>query len=49
MHFVEKAYFKDLEEDKAIYSIDINKCRNNILYYGDYVIMIIACSLFWIK
>jgi hypothetical protein len=34
--FVEKAYFKQVEEDKIIYSIDINKCRKNILYYGDY-------------
>ena len=34
--FVEKAYFKELEKDKVIYSIDINKCRKNILYYGDY-------------
>ena len=34
--FVEKAYFKQLEGDKIIYSIDINKCRKNILYYGDY-------------
>ncbi len=34
--FVEKAYFKELEEDKIIYSIDINKCRKNILYYGEY-------------
>ena len=34
--FVEKAYFKPLEEDKIIYTIDINKCRKNILYYGDY-------------
>ena len=34
--FVEKAYFKELEQDKIIYSIDINKCRKNILYYGDY-------------
>ena len=34
--FVEKAYFKELEEDKVIYSIDINKCRKNILYYGEY-------------
>jgi len=34
--FVEKAYFKELEEDKIIYSIDINKCRKNILYYGKF-------------
>ena len=34
--FVEKAYFKQIEENKIIYSIDINKCRKNILYYGDY-------------
>ena len=34
--FVEKAYFKKLDEDKIIYSIDINKCRENILYYGNY-------------
>ena len=32
--FVEKAYFKELEQDKIIYSIDINKCRKNIMYYG---------------
>ena len=34
--FVEKAYFKELEEDKIIYSIDMNKCRKNILYYGKF-------------
>jgi len=34
--FVEKAYFKELEADKTIYSIDINKCRKNILYYGEF-------------
>ena len=34
--FVEKAYFKELEEDKIIYSIDINKCCKNILYYGQF-------------
>jgi hypothetical protein len=34
--FVEKAYFNELEKDKVIYSIDINKCRKNILYYGEY-------------
>ncbi len=31
--FVEKAYFNQLEEDRIIYTIDINKCRKNILYY----------------
>ena len=34
--FVEKAYFKEVEEDKIMYTIDINKCRKNILYYGKY-------------
>ncbi len=32
--FVEKAYLNELEEDEIIYSIDINKCRKNTLYYG---------------
>ena len=34
--FVEKAYFKELQEDQTIFTIDINKCRKNILYYGKY-------------
>ncbi len=34
--FVEKVYYKELQQDKKIYSIDINKCRKNILYYGEY-------------
>jgi 5-methylcytosine-specific restriction endonuclease McrA len=34
--FVEKVYSKQVAEDEIIYSIDINKCRKNILYYGDY-------------
>ena len=31
--FVEPVHFKKI--DKTIYTIDINKCRKNILYYGD--------------
>jgi hypothetical protein len=34
--FVEKAYSKELEADKTIYSIDINKCRKNILHFGEF-------------
>jgi len=34
--FVEKVYYKELQQDQKIYSIDINKCRKNILYYGEY-------------
>ncbi len=34
--FVEKAYLKELEENKIIYSIDINKCRKNMLYIGEF-------------
>ena len=44
--FVEPVYFKKVEDQpqggdmpkgrsKTIYTIDINKCRKNILYYGD--------------
>jgi hypothetical protein len=34
--FVEKAYFKEIQEDQTIFTIDINKCRKNILYYGKF-------------
>ena len=34
--FVEKAYYEELQQDRKIYSIDINKCRKNILYYGEF-------------
>jgi hypothetical protein len=34
--FVEKAYFKEIQQDQTIFTIDINKCRKNILYYGDF-------------
>jgi hypothetical protein len=36
LSFVEKAFFTQVVEIKIICSIDINKCRKNILYYGDY-------------
>jgi len=44
--FVEKAYFKELEQDKIIYSIDINKCRKNIYIM---VIIIIVFLLYLIE
>jgi len=37
--FVEKVYFDELEileSDKQIFTIDINKCRKNIFYYGKF-------------
>ena len=34
--FVEKAYFDELQPDQTIFTIDINKCRKNILYYGKF-------------
>ena len=34
--FVEKAYYKNIQEDQKIFTIDINKCRKNILYYGNF-------------
>jgi hypothetical protein len=33
--FVEPLYFKETE-GKTMYTIDINKCRKNILYHADY-------------
>ena len=44
--FVEKAYFKKLEEDKIIYSIDINNVER--IYYI-MVIMIIVFLLYLIR
>jgi hypothetical protein len=29
-------YFDELESDKQIFTIDINKCRKNIFYYGKF-------------
>jgi hypothetical protein len=34
--FVEPINFDEVNNDKTIYTIDINKCRKNILYYGKY-------------
>ena len=34
--FVERLHFKKVQEGKTIYTIDINKSRKNILYYGDF-------------
>ncbi len=34
--FVENVYFDELESDKQIFTIDIKKCRKNILYYGKF-------------
>jgi hypothetical protein len=33
---VEQAHFKESQEDHTIFTIDINKCRKNILYYGKF-------------
>jgi hypothetical protein len=33
---VEKAYFKEIQQDQIIFTIDINECRKNLLYYGEY-------------
>jgi hypothetical protein len=35
MHLL-KRYIKELESDKQIFTIVINKCRKNILYYGKF-------------
>ncbi len=35
-HFVNLLFFGKIESDKKIFCIDINKCRKNILYYGEY-------------
>ncbi len=37
--FVEKVYFKEVEEDKIMYTIDINKCRKNIYIMVNIVIV----------
>jgi len=34
--FVEKAYYNEIQADQIIFTIDINKCRKNILYYGQF-------------
>ncbi len=34
--FVEKVYFDELESDKQIFTIDFDKCRKNIFYYGKF-------------
>jgi hypothetical protein len=33
---VEQADFKELQQDHTIFTIDIDKCRKNILYYGKF-------------
>ena len=34
--FVEKAYYNELQADQIVFTIDINKCRKNIMYYGQF-------------
>ena len=34
--FVEKVFFDELESDKQIFTIDINKCCKSIFYYGEF-------------
>ncbi len=34
--FDENAYFKELQQDQKIFTIDISKCRKNIVYYGKF-------------
>ncbi len=49
--FVEKVYYDELESDKTIFTIDINKCRKNILYYGkfDYCVFTVFDKVYEFK
>ena len=34
--FIEKAYYGEVDKDKKLFCIDINKCRRNILKYSNF-------------
>ena len=41
--FVEKAYYGEVSNNKKLFTIDINKCRRNILLYSKYDYCIFTC------
>jgi hypothetical protein len=41
--FVEKAYYNEVDKDKKIFCIDINKCRRNILEYSKFDYCLFTC------
>ncbi len=44
--FAEKAYFKELQQDQEIFSIDIMKCLRTLYLMANVIIVFLKCLMF---